>query len=190
MIGPAMHRFFLIAAMAAAALAPAAADLPTWTTNDGQMILRGVPQIPGELVGRLKRYQDARFATFVEWTRDGEGLYVRTRFGDISQLHRVEAPLGMRHQLTWFTEPPGQVVRRSKGRELAVTMDEGGGERDQILLFDPRTASTRTLTNDRSRNRQLLWSRNGRLLAFQSTRRNGVDSDLWIMDPDRPQSRA
>jgi dipeptidyl aminopeptidase/acylaminoacyl peptidase len=187
MIDPAMHRFLLIAAMAAAALPPAAADVPTWSTNDGQMILQDVPQIPGELVVRLKRYQDARFAAFVEWTRDGEGLYVRTRFGDIAQLHRVDAPEGMRHQLTWFTEPLGQVARRSNGRELAVTMDEGGGERDQILLFDPRTATTRVLTNDRSRNRQLVWSRNGRLLAYQSTRRNGVDSDLWIMDPDRPQ---
>jgi dipeptidyl aminopeptidase/acylaminoacyl peptidase len=32
------------------------------------------------------------------------------------------------------------------------------------------------------------WSPNGKLLAFQSTRRDGSNNDLWIMDPDRPES--
>jgi acetyl esterase/lipase len=67
-------------------------------------------------------------------------------------------------------------------------MDRGGAEQDQIFLFDPRDGSTRKLSDGKSRNRLVRWSRDGRSLAFQSTRRNGRSNDLWIMDPDQPDS--
>ena len=158
------------------------------SANGGQLVMHGVPEIPAELVARISQYQDVRSATFLDWAQDGDGLYVRTQFGDVSQVHRVREAGGSRRQLTWFPEPVGQVLRRKGSRELAITMDQGGGERDQIFLFDPRNASIRKLSDDRSRNRLLRWSRDGRRLAFQSTRRNGRSNDLWIMDPDRPDN--
>ena len=172
------------------ALAPFSAggdDVPRWEANDGQLILHGVPEIPPSLVDRVGRYQNARSAVFLDWTQDGQAIYVRTQFRDVSQVHRVSIPGGARRQLTWFDEPVGQVARRNQGRELAITMDEGGGEQDQILLFDPKTATSRWLSEGQSRNRILQWSRDGQRLAFQSTRRNGRTSDLWIMDPDDPE---
>jgi dipeptidyl aminopeptidase/acylaminoacyl peptidase len=164
------------------------ADVPRWEANGGQLILHDVPEIPPSLLARVGRYQNARSAGFLDWTQDGKAIYIRTQFRDVSQVHRVSAPGGARRQLTWFDEPVGQVARRSGGRELAITMDEGGGERDQILLFDPKTATSRWLSDGQSRNRILQWSRDGQRLAFQSTRRNGRSNDLWIMDPDQPES--
>lgn len=158
------------------------------TANGGQLILRGVPDIPPELVGRLKQYQNVRAAAFLDWTRDGKGIFIRTRFGDVSQVHRVFTAGGLRQQLTWYTEPVGEVQRRGKSRELAISMDQGGGEQDQIFLFDPKNGTTRMLTDGSTRNRLARWSRNGQKLAFQSTRRNGRSNDLWIMDPDRTGS--
>jgi dipeptidyl aminopeptidase/acylaminoacyl peptidase len=154
--------------------------------NDGQLIMRGVPEIPTALAERIQQYQDVRSASFLDWTHDGKGLYISTQFGDVSQVHRVREAGGSRQQLTWYPEPIGQVLRRSNGRELAITMDRGGAEQDQIFLFDPRDATTRRLSDGLSRNRLLRWSRDGRRLAFQSTRRNGRSNDLWIMDPERP----
>jgi dipeptidyl aminopeptidase/acylaminoacyl peptidase len=170
------------------ALPAAANDIPEWTANSGQLILQGVPEIPAALVERLKQYQNVRSATFLDWTRNGKGLYISTNFGDISQVHRVDGPGGSRQQLTWYPEPVGQVLRRVNGDTLAITMDEGGAERDQIFLFDPRTATTRKLGEGESRDRLLRWSRDGRWLAFQSTRRNGRSNDLWIMNPEQPAS--
>lgn len=168
---------------------PASGDAKEqWTANEGQLVLQGVPQIPSALVNRLTQYQNVRSALFMDWTGDGKGIYIRTRFDDINQLHRVHAAGGVRQQLTWFPEPVGQVLRRPESEHLALTMDEGGGELDQIFLFDPATATTTRVTDGLSRNRQICWSRDGRKLAFQSTRRNGRNNDLWIMDPDDPGS--
>jgi dipeptidyl aminopeptidase/acylaminoacyl peptidase len=190
----------LFALLMAAATPAAATDIadpapghlasqpPTWTANGGQMILQGVPEIPDSLVERIQQYQNVRSAGFVEWRKDGGGLYISTRFGDVNQLHRVDDPGGRRRQLTWYPEPVGQVLRRPRSEVLALTMDEGGGEQDQIFLFDPETATTRRLSDGQARNRILRWSRDGRQLAFQSTRRDGRSNDLWIMDPDRPGS--
>jgi len=182
--------FAILLAALFAALPPAAAgDGPrTRVVNGGQMILHDVPDIPPALVERLKRYQNVRSARFLDWTRDGEGLFIRTRFGALSQIHRVDAPQGIRRQLTWFSEPIGQVERRRRENALAITMDRGGGEQDQIFLFDPRNGERTRLTNGDSRNRLLCWSRDGRRLAFQSTRRNGRSNDIWWMNPERPGS--
>jgi dipeptidyl aminopeptidase/acylaminoacyl peptidase len=166
----------------------AASEVSEWTTNDGQLILEGVPDIPQGLVTRLNQYQNVRSATILDWTRNGNGMYIRTRFGDISQIHKVHAAGGTRLQLTWFQEPIGEVTRRENGEDLAITMDTGGGELDQIFLFNPKTASTRMVTDGESRNRRVSWSSNGKSMAFQSTRRNGRSNDLWIMSPDRADS--
>ena len=166
----------------------AGSEVTQWAVNDGQLILQDVPEIPPILVSRLNQYQNVRSASFIDWAKDGKGIYIRTRFGDISQIHRVLAAGGARQQLTWFQEPLGRVIRRENGEELAITMDQGGGELDQIFLFDPKTATTTLMTDGQSRNRLVQWSVNGRKLAFQSTRRNGRSNDLWIMDPDKPGS--
>jgi len=161
-------------------------DAPPRSSNGGQLNMYGVPQIPRELKERIRHYQNMRSATFLDWTPDGKGLYVRTQFGEVSQVHQVLEPGGYRQQLTWYSEPVGQVIRREDSHELAITMDWGGGEQDQIFLLDPRNAVTRRLTDGHSRNRLVRWSRDGQRLAFQSTRRNGRSNDLWIMDPERP----
>jgi dipeptidyl aminopeptidase/acylaminoacyl peptidase len=158
-----------------------------WTANEGQLVLQDVPEIPPELVQRLNRYQNVRSAVFQHWANGG-GIYIRTRFGELSQLHRVSTPGGVRQQLTWFTEPMGQVALRGDRKELSITMDEGGGEQDQIFLFDPESTEIRRLTDGTSRNRLVRWSRDGKTMAFQSTRRNGRSNDLWWMQPGRAGS--
>lgn len=188
MIEPEMHQKLLIFALMLTALPLAAQNITQWTTNDGQLILQGVPAIPPELVNRLRQYQNVRSARFLDWTKDGTGMYIRTRFGETGQVHRVYAAGGTRQQLTWFTEPMGQILRREQHDELAITMDQGGGEQDQIFLFDTSTARKTMLTDGESRNRLVRWSRDGRKMAFQSTRRNGSNNDLYIMNPDQPDS--
>ncbi len=167
-------------------LASAGEEPREWSTNSGQLVLQDVPDIPSTLVDRLNQYQSVRAASFLDWTKDGKAIYIRTRFGDISQVHKVDAAGGTRQQVTWFQEPPGQVLRRDNSNELTITMDRGGGENDQVFLFDPDHATATQLTSSLSRNRMVEWSKNGKKMAYQSTRRNGRNNDLWIMDPDRP----
>jgi len=178
-----MNRIARIVTIALAALIvslPAAAQVERRTANSGNVILEDVPGIPSDIGEALRRYQNVRSASFADWTADGESIYIETRFAEVSQLHRVDIPGGMRRQMTWFEEPVGQVARRPGHDTIAFTMDEGGSEFAQIFLFDPADGSHRMISDGQSRNGALTWSDDGRLLAFQSTRRNGRSNDVWL----------
>lgn len=178
-----LHREALLAAAGLLVLSSAAlADVDRRTANSGNVVLEDVPEIPAEIGEALRQYQNVRSAGVAAWSADGEAIYIETRFGEVSQIHRVDEPMGMRRQLTWFDEPVGQVARRPGHEIMAFTMDEGGSEFAQIFLFDPDTASHRMISDGESRNGGLQWSDDGRFLAFQSTRRNGRSNDVWMMD--------
>ena len=176
--------------MAALVMASGAllADFSERTLNDGQLILQDIPEVPGELASRIAQYQNVRSAAFADWTEDGQGIYIKTRFANTLQLHRVRRQGGARTQMTWFREPIGEVKRQHDGSKVAFTMDQGGSEFSQIFLLDPATGESRMLTDGASRNRVILWNRQGTQLAYQTTRRNGADNDVWIMNVDDPAS--
>ena len=158
------------------------AEVDRRTANSGNVVLEDVPEIPSDIGEALRRYQNVRSAGLAGWSADGESILIETRFAEVSQLHRVDRPGGMRRQMTWFDEPVGQVARRPGHETIAFTMDEGGSEFSQIYLFDPADGSHRMISDGESRNGALQWSDDGRFLAFQSTRRNGRSNDVWMFD--------
>jgi len=177
-----MHRLLIVLFVFVLAAAPAVAEVERRTANSGNVVLEDVPEIPESISEALTRYQNTRSAGLVDWSHDGESLYITTRFAEVSQIHRVDQPGGARHQLTWYDEPVGGVARRPGSDLMAFLMDTGGDEFDQIYLFDPTDGSREMISDGTSRNGALEWSEDGRYLAFQSTRRNGRSNDIWLFD--------
>ncbi|WP_052631412.1 prolyl oligopeptidase family serine peptidase [Pseudoxanthomonas suwonensis] len=159
----------------------------------GNRTTENVPEVPAELLERLDRYQNTRGASLAGWTRDG-CLLVSTRFAETAQAHRVCMPLGMREQLTFYPEPvagltpaPPQTWRDG----FVFAKDRGGDEFSQLYWFDAPTRATVLLTDgQRSQNGGVVISRDGGLLAYSSTARNGTDRDVWVRDTRTGQSRA
>lgn len=150
------------------------------TLNNGNLVLEDIPEIPESVVHDLNQYQNVRSAAFRGWASDGHGLYVTTRFGDVSQIHRVDKPGGARHQITFFKEPIGQVEMRPNDKSLSFAMDAGGSENAQLFTLDLKNGGYKMLTDGESRNGAMLWSSSGEKLAYQSTKRNGRSNDLWV----------
>jgi dipeptidyl aminopeptidase/acylaminoacyl peptidase len=162
---------------------PATAEVYRTEANNGNLVMEDVPDIPASVVRDLNRYQNVRSAGFRSWNEDGTQLYVSTRFGDVSQIHRVDQPGGARRQITFFNEPVGGLSRRPHGSDLLFTMDAGGSEFAQIFLLDPHSSDEAVmLTDGESRNGGVSWDREGKRISFQSTRRNGASNDIWMMD--------
>ncbi len=177
---------FLIAALAFGLAG--AKEITRTEANDGNLVMEDVPAIPQEIAAALNRYQNVRGANFMAWQPDSAGVIVATRFGDVSQLHQVDMPAGARRQLTFYEEPIRTVFEQPRGSNLIFLKDSGGSEFSQLFLMDPATGSSQLLTDGESRNGQVVWDRNGRRIAYLSTRRNGASNDIWLMDPDEPAS--
>ena len=158
-------------------------------TNNGNLVMEDVPEIPRSVVADLNRYQNVRSAGFQDWTEDGEGIFIATRFGDVSQVHHVNHPGGARRQITFYDEPVGGLQRQPNGSKMVFTMDAGGSEFTQVFLVDPAgTEDAVMLTDGKSRNGAVIWDRTGHWIAYQSTRRNGASNDIWMMDVTNPET--
>ncbi|RZA35912.1 MAG: S9 family peptidase [Lysobacteraceae bacterium] len=161
--------------------------------EQGNRITENVPEIPTELIEKLDRYQNTRGASFAGWTRDG-CLLVTTRFAETAQAHRVCQPLGMREQLTFFPEPVAgiTVAPAHAWRDgFVFAKDKGGDEFSQLHWFDAQTRSITLLTDGkRTQNGGVALSRDGGLMAYSSTARNGTDRDIWVRDTRAGTSRT
>ena len=178
----------LAASMVALTLT-AQAEVSHTTLNNGNLVMQDIPPIPESVVADLSRYQNVRSAGFLDWTREGSGVYVSTRFGNVSQVHRVDFPGGARRQLTFFDEPVGGLSRQPGGDRLIFTMDAGGSEFAQLFLLDPTgNEDAIMLTDGESRNGAVNWDRKGERITYLSTRRNGASNDVWLMRVDNPET--
>ncbi len=167
---------------------PAEVNVIRTEANNGNLVMEGVPEIPKEVVAHLNGYQNIRSAGFLDWSIDGKSIFISTRFADVSQVHRVDQPGGARYQITFFDEPVGGLQRQPEGDKLVFTMDAGGSEFSQIFLMDSAHADAVMLTDGESRNGAVVWDRQGRQIAYQSTRRNGASNDIWVLDVANPES--
>ncbi len=173
----------LLAALLAAAAMPALADVP----KPAALTASGIPPVPDALAAASRPYMEARGASFAGWNAADRSMLIATRFGNVAQLHRVAGPMMDRRQISFEAEPLGGTWSPS-GDLLLATKDTGGDEFFQLYtLRDGRLA--RLTAGGKSRNELGPWSRDGTLVGFSSTERNGTDSDLYVMDPRHPASK-
>lgn len=185
---------------------PSPSDVPTSIagmaslSGNPNLLVSGVPEIPPELKEKLGQYLNARSAGLSDVAPEGDAVLITTRFGNTSQLHLVERPMGARRQLTFFEEPiaGGTFARSPAGRgsnyadqqPIYFLQDVGGGEFYQIYRLDRKTGRPTLLTDGRSRHGGVALSPDGKLAAFSSTARNGRDTDVYVVDLASPETSA
>lgn len=153
------------------------------------LVTQGIPPIPSELAAQAAPYLNSRSAQFQDWHPHRLEMLITTRFAEVSQLHWVSQPGGARRQLTFSAEPvAGGSVQPRHGRYYVFSQDVGGGEFYQLYRFEPNTGKTVLLTDGKSRNMGVCWARSGEKIAYTSTRRNGRDTDVYVMDPADPKT--
>ena len=144
----------------------------------GQLVIDGVPPIPADLTERLNAYQNARSAGFLGWL--GDAALIATRFGEVTQLHRVDAPLAMRRQLTFAKEPvwDAAVSPNPQTRGFIFSRDVGGGEFHQLFWHDLETGAATLLTDGESRHSGVTWAPSGCRFAYTVAGHSGADWDV------------
>jgi dipeptidyl aminopeptidase/acylaminoacyl peptidase len=153
------------------------------------LIVDGVPPIPARLAKAVDAYTRFRTASFYAWHPTKREMLVGTRAGETSQIHSLAEPGGKLVQLTNFPDSAGLATYQPKeGKFFVFQKAVGGNERYQNYRFDLDTKQVTLLTDGTSRNSRGVWSRSGKIMAYTSTRRNGKDSDLYLINPLQPKS--
>lgn len=153
------------------------------------LVAEGIPPVPSSLAATLGAYTNSRSASLASWNPERREMLITTRFGDVTQVHQVRMPGGARRQLTFYPDDVRQALfHPAKGDYFIFTKDVGGAEFYQFYRYDFADGTITLLTDGKARNVGPVWSRQGDRIAYGSTRRDGGDLDLWIMDPSDPKS--
>jgi len=174
--------------LALAAAAPAGAGEEIVPNEN--LVLDGIPKLPSAIADGVGRYTEFRAALFRSWHPTRREMLVTTRFADTNQIHLVKTPGGARRQLTFFPDRvTGAEFPRRAVDYFVFTKDKGGDEFRQLYRYDLASGAV-TLLSDGGRSQNSLgpWSHAGDRLAYGSTRRNGADRDLYVVDPKDPKS--
>jgi dipeptidyl aminopeptidase/acylaminoacyl peptidase len=176
-----MRPSLLVAWLATAIVLPA--QIPD------SIVTESVPAVPTELRADVSRYLEFRSAAFNNWHPTKREMLITTRFADATQLHLMKNAGGARKQITFGAEPvAGGQFQPKTGEFVVFAQDLGGSEFYQFYRLDLADGRTTLVTDGKSRNGSPKWPRSGKQLAFTSTRRNGKDNDIWIVDPLNPAS--
>lgn len=154
----------------------------------GTLTLENVPETPPMVSERLRQYVNTRSAAFLDFVPGG-GILISTRFGDASQIHRVDQPLGARAQLTFYDEAVGGGDVRPGGGAFLLARDNGGDENFAGYTQDLATARVTQLTAPGTRNQGFVWSRDGAQVAWAFTPQNDPNYDIMVADPANPAGR-
>ncbi len=168
--------------------AAAAPAKPAILKPGDNLVTDGLPDIPAEIAEAVGRYTEFRSASFAGWHPVKREMLISTRFGDTPQVHEVKVPGGARRQLTFFPDRVGGASWPRRSADYFVfNKDRGGDEFSQIFRLDVATGAI-TMISDGGRSQNYLgpWSHAGDRMAFGSTRRNGADRDIYVMDPKDP----
>jgi dipeptidyl aminopeptidase/acylaminoacyl peptidase len=97
-------------------------------------------------------------------------------------------PGGDRKQLTFLDEAPNSVsLEPVKGEYFIFAKDAGGNEFTQLYRYDFSSGKISMITNGaKAQNGGVNWNKKGSKILYNSTRRNGTDRDLYMMDPLKP----
>ncbi len=148
------------------------------------IVTYNVPPLPLSMANRLQRYANTRSAVLAGW--QGDELLIYTRFADGTQLHRVAQPLGYREQLTFLSEPLGDVVVPKAGatNQVILSWDVGGSEFDQLFLFDLQSGDAKMVTDGKSLYSHVLWAPDEQRFVYVTTARNGRNWDTHLQNLD------
>ncbi|RCK73626.1 MAG: hypothetical protein IGBAC_0074 [Ignavibacteriae bacterium] len=160
---------------------------PTYLTPPENLVIDGIPSIPLTIVEQVGRYTEFRSAVFQSWHPERKEMLILTRFAETPQVHLIKFPGGARTQLTFLNERIGGAIFNPQNSDYFVfSKDIGGGEWFQNYRFDLNTGTITLLTDGKSKNTLGPFSKDGKYMTYTSTRRNGKDTDLYIVEPQNP----
>ncbi|MHA6287188.1 S9 family peptidase [Maricaulis sp. CAU 1757] len=184
-----MKNWMYLAATALVVALPGMASAQVERVVRGNLEMENIPDIPEDVSERLRTYQNTRSAGFQGFLPDG-GILISTRFGETSQIHRVDQPMGARSQLTFYDEPVnGASIRPGGAGEFGFARDRGGDEYYQLFVFDLDSGDVRRITEDETRNGSASWSDDGAHIAWYRSTEGDPDWDILVADADDPTSR-
>ena len=137
----------------------------------------------------IQDFLNIRSASFAGFSPDASKVLVGSNLPGTMQLFGIPRTGGELRQITSFDEPVGGGYHPTLD-ELLILKDVGGNERTQIYRMADDGTNMRVLVEDPEFIHRFGGiTRDGRTLAYDSNRRNGIDFDVYVHDLETGEER-
>ena len=169
-----------------------AASLSLGQTGDvvpaDNIIAEGIPKIPASLRTAVNRYRAFYPSSLLGWDPVKRAVIISKYQVSSLQAARVMTPLEFPAFITRLPAGIRYVFFHPGGKFFIYLRDVDGNEVYQIYRYDIDTHTSTLVTDGQSRNYYPTWSNSGQWLLYSSTRRNGKDMDVYVVNPLDPGS--
>ena len=149
-----------------------------------KLIVDGIPKIPISLARTVANYRNNLADSLLGWDPVKPEIMIMRRRPEAWMISRVIAPLELPQP---FAYPPTgyyETAYQPQGHSLVFRVDDtGGSEITQLYCYDIKAGFQVLLTDGKSRNLYPMWSNSGDRVIYSSTRRNGKDLDIYVVNP-------
>lgn len=148
----------------------------------------GLPKVPASLVSEIRPYTRLSAYQLAGWHRAKRELWIKSLSSPYSSVYSVASP-GERPQVHTVI-PTGvyDIYYQPQGASLVYVKDINGNEVFQLYAYDLTRQINTLISDGKSRNTEPVWSNHGDLLIYSSNRRNGDDTDLYLVNPSDPST--
>jgi len=147
----------------------------------------GVPPVPSTLPGQLAPYSSVYGLPLAGWDMEKHEILLKG-ISNSSWISRINAPAAKPFPTGIYIRSSGiyDVYFQPQGKYLAYTRDTGGNETFQLDLYDVARGQSMTLSDDKSRNTEPVWSNAGDKIVYSSTPVGDSGVSLRLIDPFKP----
>src|SRR6266496_464496 len=147
-----------------------------------------LPKVPSSLVRDLERYTNLSAYAVAGWNPSKRELWTKSLASDASSVFSVPSPGGSVQRELLIPTNVYDIYFNPEGKSLVYVKDNGGNEVFQLYAFDASRLKSSLVSDGKSRNTEPVWSNRGDQVIYSSNRRNGSDTDLYVVSPNDPAS--
>lgn len=155
-------------------------------TPPASLVSDELPKVPSSLVREVEPYTKLSAYSLAGWDPSARELWTKSLASNASSVFSVSSP-GNNLQPK-FLIPTGvyDIYFNPQGNLLVYVKDNSGNEVFQLYASDPTKYKSSLVSDGKSRNTEPVWSNRGDQVIYSSNRRNGSDTDLYVVNPSDP----
>jgi len=145
-----------------------------------------LPKVPPSLVRDLEPYTNLSAYALAGWNPGRRELWTKSLASDASSVFSVPSPGGSIQRELVIPTNVYDIYFNPQGKSLVYVKDNGGNEVFQLYTLDASRLKSSLVSDGKSRNTEPVWSNRGAQVIYSSNRRNGSDTDLYVVSPSDP----
>lgn len=147
-----------------------------------------LPKVPSSVIREVRPYTQMSSYGLTGWHPSRRELWAKAITSSYLGIAKVDGP-GSAPQVELMLPANTYDVYFSPSAKSAVYVkDTDGNEQFQVYAYEPSSRKATLVSDGKSRNTEPVWSNRGDRLIYSSNRRNGTDTDIYVVDPTQASS--